>query len=89
MEGKEDGDNDDNWGENESHRWDLGKGTVDGDEVWSSDLLLFWDRFSFPFLSPLMMKSVTRLTSDNFTGFNRNSSAPSSKHLTNNSVKDC
>lgn len=34
-----------------------------------------------PSPSPLIMKSFKRFTSDNFTGFSRYSSAPSSKHL--------
>ena len=47
----------------------------------SIDRILFRDFFSTSFAFPLMMKSFKRLTSDSFTGFNRNSSAPSSIHL--------
>lgn len=65
-----------------SHGWETIEHTVDKDGMQSSDLLLFFDSFTPPFFpSPLIMKSVKRFTSDNFTGFNRNSSAPSSKQL--------
>lgn len=54
----------------------------DDNENISSSISLF--RFLFlPFSSPspLIMKSFSRFTSDSFTGFTMNSSAPSSKHL--------
>lgn len=51
-------------------------------ELQSIDLILLLDLSSTSFTFPFMMKSFKRLTSDNFTGFNRKSSAPSSRHLT-------
>ena len=68
-------------GDDRSHGWETDANAVDRDGMQSSDRLLFLDLFT-PFIpSPRMMKSVTRFTSDNLTGFNRNSSAPSSKQL--------
>jgi len=68
-------------GDDISQGWETDENAVDRDGMQSSDRLLFLDIFT-PFIpSPLIMKSVTRFTSDNLTGFNRNSSAPSSKQL--------
>lgn len=65
-----------------SHEWRIGENVADRDGLLSSDdRLLFRELFSPSFTSPLMTKSFKRLTSDNLTGFNRKSSAPSSRHL--------
>ena len=82
-----DGDNgespDDDDDDDGSQGWAIaGEIAVDRDDgLQSSDRILLRHLSSPSFTSPLMMKSFRRLTSDNFTGFNRNSSAPSSKHL--------
>lgn len=50
----------------------------------SSCSFLLCDTFVFVSTAPpLSMKSLSLSTSDSFTGFTRNSSAPSSKHLEN------
>lgn len=53
------------------------------EEQWlsSSRFLLQTLLSPLPSASPLRMNSFKRFTSDSFTGFTRNSSAPSSKHL--------
>ena len=55
----------------------------DDDVEWlSSSNFLLWTLLPpFTSVSPLIMKSFNRFTSDSFTGLTRNSSAPSSKHL--------
>lgn len=55
----------------------------DSDEeskIPSSIFLFKFPDFFLPSPNPIM-KSFNLLTSDSFTGFNKNSSAPSSKHL--------
>lgn len=55
-------------------------GVVDGNAS-SAVSFLFWDALSLPSPSPFNTKSLRRFTSDSLTGFIRNSSAPSSRHL--------
>lgn len=58
---------------------------MDGDdEGWSHgsrSFLLLIPLLSFPVFSSPTIYSLSRFTSDNFTGFTMKSSAPSSKHL--------
>jgi hypothetical protein len=77
-----DGESGENTDDGGSHKWRIGENVVDRDGLQSSDDRLRLSEFFLPsFTSPLMIKSFKRLTSDNLTGFNRKSSAPSSRHL--------
>lgn len=73
--------NDDEDDDGGSHGRDTGEHVAVRGGLQSIDLILLLDIFSPSFTFPFMMKSFKRLTSDNLTGFNRKSSAPSSRHL--------
>lgn len=84
LEDNVDGESGENTDDGGSHEWRIGENVVDRDGHGlqsSDDRILLREHFSPSFTSPLMMKSFRRLTSDNLTGFNKKSSAPSSKHL--------
>ena len=62
---------------------DVGFGVDDDDDggCLSSSNFLLCALPPFSSVSPFIMQSFNRFTSDSFTGLTRNSSAPSSKHL--------